>query len=246
MAFALLVGGTDQTSKILYGSVTLKLNTLDFALIDPVVRPSLLDVVAVSGFSGTISWVGSVASVQTTDPVDLTGHVIVTVTALNTLAPNSTVAPFDLSDNPSSIVTNLGLEDGTGHLLTEDGNGIALNSTSIGYRGLSVRQTINPSTMAAPGALELEDASGRFLTEDGNTIQTEGTSSADFLGSCTIYEPGLWPGMVFDLSSVNQGYSSQPFTVRLVTVRYIGLAQPVYQIDFGSTIFTLNGLYTKN
>jgi hypothetical protein len=89
---------TDQTNYLKYGTMTQKLNTLDFALIDPAVVPDPGDAVALT----TPTWNGTVVSVTKADIVDIkSGHKLVTVAATNTTVGAGGGAPFNLSDVPN-------------------------------------------------------------------------------------------------------------------------------------------------
>ena len=56
---ALTVGGTDLTAAVAWGSMTCKLNTLDFTLVDPSSVPVIGDAAALT----VPSWSGTVVSV---------------------------------------------------------------------------------------------------------------------------------------------------------------------------------------
>ncbi len=93
---ALTVGGTDLTAAVAWGSMTCKLNTLDFTLVDPPSVPAIGDAAALT----VPPWSGAVVSVAKEDPVDRAGHVRVTVSAVNQDAATASAAPFALSDAP--------------------------------------------------------------------------------------------------------------------------------------------------
>lgn len=147
-----------SASALLYGSITLKFNTLDFGLFD--LAPPAIGAAVTTTDPG---WAGTVSAATTTDPVDLiNGHVVVvvTVTNANTL-PNDT-APFDLSDVPVAATSgDYLLEDGSGHYLIESGTDFAPGALlleqpfSYGYSGLSVRRmaaaTYGSATVQQPG-----------------------------------------------------------------------------------------------
>jgi hypothetical protein len=177
----LTVGGVIQSNFIQFGSLSLKLQTIDFALIDPATIPALGDAVTlVCQGVVTPSWSGTVVSVTRADIVDLaTGHKLITVTARNSVVATTSVAPFDLSDTPDNVAT-------------------------FGYRSLSVQTNQN----------------------------TDGTTPT--MGHCTVFQPGLGPGMTFHLTSSNLGYSAQAFSIANVTVVWQMTAAPVYQIEFGN------------
>ena len=104
----------DQSAFIEYGSMTMKLNTLDFALIDPATMPAIGDNVTVT----TPSWSGKVVSVAPSDIVNLaSGHKLVRVTATNATVATPASAPYGLSDAPNG-------------------------STTFGYRALAVVNTL--------------------------------------------------------------------------------------------------------
>ncbi len=177
----LIVGGVTQTAFIAHGRISVKLQTADFALIDPSTIPALNDAVTIV-CTGVIvpDWSGTAVSVTRADIVDLaTGHKLITISARNSNAVAASVAPFGLSDIP----------DGT---------------TTFGYRGLTIQTNQN----------------------------TDGTIPT--MGTCTVYQSGLGPGMIFHLTSGNLGYSAQAFSVANVTVTFQHTAQPVYLIEFGN------------
>jgi hypothetical protein len=98
---ALTVGGTDLTAAVAWGSMTCKLNTLDFTLVDPSYVPAIGDAAALT----VPSWSGTVVSIAKEDPVDRTGHVRVTVSATNQVVATASAAPFGLSDTPDGATT---------------------------------------------------------------------------------------------------------------------------------------------
>ena len=161
MATTLTIGAVDQTAFIGHQSMTCKLNTLDLTLVDPATVPALGDAVALTD----PTWAGTVVKVGTTDPVDRAGHVFVKIAATNSAAALASAAPFGLSDAPD-------------------------NSTTYGYRGLSVETQAN---------------------QDGTTTVH---------GACTIQRAGLWPAMTFLLTSANRGLSGAGFSVTNVTVTW--------------------------
>ena len=177
------IGGNDQTRKVIFGSATLKLNTFDFALLDPAIVPALGDIVVLT----TPTWTGTIVSIGTSDPVErVTGHQVVTISATNTDTAGASAGPWGLSDAPD-------------------------NNTTYGYYGLSVKQTQN--------------LDGTVLTA----------------GKCGIYATGLWPLMTFNLTSSNQGFAAQEFSVTNSTVTWTGQGDtPVYSIEFGDPIVTMS------
>lgn len=87
-----------QTNYVKFGSVELKLNTADFALIDPVTVPALGDAVAFSN----PTWAGQVTARTLADIVDIaSGHKLITIAATNTSAAPGGAAPWNLSDVPN-------------------------------------------------------------------------------------------------------------------------------------------------
>jgi hypothetical protein len=213
MAFTVSVAGVDRTSALLYGSITLKLNTIDFSLFDPAVIPALGDALVTTD----PAWTGSVTAVTTADPVDLrNSHVVITVTGTNTNALPNDTAPFDLSDVPVVFTDKYLLEDGTSHLLLEAGTDFAgttgqyllEGALSYGYSGLSVRKMAGtpPTT----------------------------------LGSCTVQQPGLRPGNTVHVTSLNQGLSAVAYQINQASLIWQAVPPvPVYTIEFGDTPQTL-------
>src|SRR5436190_17947686 len=102
MATTLTIAAVDQTALVAWGSMTCKLNTLDFTLIDPATRPAIGDAAVLTG----PAWSGTVVSVETADIVDRgTGHIAVKVSATNQAAATASAAPFGLSDAPDGVTT---------------------------------------------------------------------------------------------------------------------------------------------
>jgi len=210
------VANVDFTSYLLHDSITVKVNALDFALHNPPIgSPALGAPVTLTN----PAWAGTVVSTMSSDPVDLSNGIQwVSVTATNTNALLPDTAPFDLSDVPTT--TPLGVyqaEDGSTFEL-EDGTDFAPGNyelegaLSYGYSGLSVRTSVNSDPLGPP--------------------QT--------LGTVTVYQPGLRPGNIFKLTSLNQGYTESPFEITQVTITWPGLAaNPFYAIEFGDTPQTL-------
>jgi hypothetical protein len=90
------------------------------------------------------------------------------------------------------------------------------NTTTFGYRELSIQTSIN----------------------------TDGTTTTN--GSCIVYQEGLWPGMTFQLTSSNQGYSSYDFSVQNVTVDWLTSDTAQYHIEFGDPIVTMSVWLNEN
>jgi hypothetical protein len=102
------------------------------------------------------------------------------------------------------------LEDGSGHYLLESGTDFAAGGAllleqtfSNGYSGLSVQS--------------------RQLTDGTTQVH----------GACRTRSPGLRPGHLFKLTSLNQGYAAASFQVTQVTTVYDGLQVPAFDIEFG-------------
>lgn len=87
---------TDQTPYLRHQSMTLKLNTFDFQLIDPTVTPTIGDAVSATDANLALVWSGVVSSVAKESVSERGGHVYVTISATNTVVPTASVAPFDL------------------------------------------------------------------------------------------------------------------------------------------------------
>ena len=96
---SVLIAGIDQTDYLRFGSLTLKLNTFDFGLVNPITVPALGELL----FLLEPAWDGQVVKVTTRSPVD--GTVYVDVTATNTKTTVSATAPFALSDTPDEGTT---------------------------------------------------------------------------------------------------------------------------------------------
>lgn len=101
------VGSANQTAYLLQGSETLKFNTFDFSLIDPLITPLLGDEVELT----TPVWYGIVVSVQVAD-AGISGHRIVTIAATNSNTAFATAAPIALTDSPSNY-SNLVIKKAT-------------------------------------------------------------------------------------------------------------------------------------
>lgn len=211
----------DQSAYIEYGSIAVKLNTLDFALIDCPVPIQNSSTVTLSSPGDFPDWSGTVARVEAADLVDLqTGHSLQRITATNSAMLNFTSAPFDLTDNPVANVDDIWqlengdlfeLENGSGNWLLED------SIEQAGYAGLSI------------------------ITQNGSTAPATLTT----IGTLRCYQAGLWPGMTFKLTSSNLAKwilaPGNLYTVQTITVTYQGAGppSPVYDIQFGDRIQTL-------
>ncbi len=227
----------DLTSYLLQGSVTVKVNTLDFTLTTPpaIYGGAIYGVPLYGGSASTQltakvkmtdpAWSGSIVSVTSYDPVDLRNGVeFVTVAATNSTVLAADTAPFDLSDVPSAAPPfDYLLEDSSGHYLIEDGTDFAPGALMLegawaqGYAALSVQTSVNATAGGPP--------------------QT--------LGRANVFVPGLRPGNVFNLTSFNQGYSATPFEITQVTSNWPGLSTtPFFAIEFGDTPATL-ALWTQ-
>ena len=155
---------TNQTAYLKDGSQSIKLNTYDFELIDPVTVPSLGDPVVLTN----PTWSGRIVSVTLSDIVDVrSGHKRVGIAATNTTAAGATTAPGDLSD----VATGgyLQLENGSGNYLLEDGSGYyVLEGSAFSYQGLSVKSTQNidgtTSTYGMVTVFETGFAAGQTIT----------------------------------------------------------------------------------
>src|SRR2546426_7639381 len=71
---------TDLTAYLQHGSVTLKLNTLDMAFVNP---PSGALELSAAVTTTDPFWSGSIAAITSTDPVDRIGNAIILVAATN-------------------------------------------------------------------------------------------------------------------------------------------------------------------
>lgn len=225
---------TDQTAYIRNDSMQWKLNTGDFVLVQggrymledgsgfyqledgsgdyilDTYLPQLGDPVVWTGDGtrGNPSWNGRVVNVQTHDLDD----VLTNYRLVDVAATNTSAAPGGSAPGDLSDVPTGGfyqLEDGSGNYLLEDGTGYyTLEGTSFGYRGLSVQKTQN---------------------QDG-TVTT--------YGQATVFEGGFAAGQPFNLTSQNQGYSAQQFTIQNVTNSWVD-QMPVYLLEFGDPYQTL-------
>lgn len=234
----------DRTALLLQGSVAAKLNTADFALTDPPAGAAQLT----AGVKMTNpTWAGAIASVMTSDPVDVrNGHMFATVTATNVAPLVVDTAPFDLVDEDTTTTTLFELEDGTGHVTSED-------TTLIYLSEVTLDATTNYTLEDASGHIMLEDATdwapGILLTEGalarsyaGLTIRksTQTTGPVKTLGRCTVFAPGLRPGNLFKLTSVNQGYAGVQFEITQLITQWPALKTlPVFTVEFGDTPQTL-------
>src|SRR4051794_20911619 len=130
MASTLTVAAVDQTAKIAWASMACKLNTLDVTLVDPATMPVIGDAVALTN----PTWSGTVVSIETSDPVDRAGHVLVRVAATNQTTAAASAAPFGLSDAPD-------------------------NATTYGYRSLKVQTSLNQDgTTTIHGSCTIQQA----------------------------------------------------------------------------------------
>ncbi len=209
----ILLEGGDLTPSLLQGSVALKVNTIDFVLIDTPV-PALGAAVTVTN----PSWSGTVASATSADLTQLLdGHIACTVTGTNTTALPTDTAPFDLSDVP--VPATFGdylLEDGSGHYLLEDG------------------------TDWAPGAFLLEQPFSQAYQNLSVQKYTQTAGPNLVFGLVLVFAPGLRPGNLFNLTSSNQGYSATSFQITQITTTWPELAaNPYFLVQFGNTPQTL-------
>jgi hypothetical protein len=199
----------DFTNELLWGSLTVKLNTADFALIG--VAPGSILLNAAVKLTDP-AWSGIVASTTSSDPVDLRSstQMICTVAATNTKALPTDTAPFDLSDVPTATPPfDYLLEDGSGHYLLESG------------------------TDFAPGALMLEGALAVGYEGLSVQLRTVGGVSQAF-GKCVVKQPGLRPGNQFHLTTLGQGYTNALFRITQVTWRWPALSnRAICSIEFG-------------
>jgi hypothetical protein len=217
MALSLKATGVEFVSYLDYGSLTLKLNTLDFTVTDAggadigaIAAPSLLTPVVLSSPGDFPDWTGYLAGASQADMVNLpTGHYRITVAARNTTSGAAISAPFDLSDAPSAGLFEL--EDGSGNIVLEDGLGGAYltEGSSYGYEDLAM---------------------GKQLNID---------STLTYLGRCKVYQPGLWPGMDIAITSSNLdffiGGPATHYTIQTIEVTYpAGPGKPEYVIEFGT------------
>lgn len=216
---------TDLTAYLQRDSMTAKFNTLDFELLDP---PAGAVVLASSGPQQGVkltdpAWVGTIASVMTSDPTDTRkSHAFWIISATNAAALPNDTAPFDLSDQPADATTVYQWEDGTNAEL-EAGTDWAGSGVSPGL-----------------GVYETEGA--KSWGYSGLSVQARASSGApnQTLGRCTVHRPGLRPGNQFKLTSLNQGYAAAAYQVTQVTVTWPGKAtDPVFAVEFGDTPETL-------
>lgn len=205
---------TDMTPALQQGSLTLKFNTADFQLLDP----NMLYLFVGGGVViADPAWTGAIASIISSDPVDLiNNHELLTIAATNTSALPNDTAPFDLSDAPVAGSDRFLLEDGSGYYALESGTDWAPGAFLIeqplskGYSGLSVQTHVNPG---------------------GPNLK---------LGRATTHAKGLRPGNKFKLTSTNQSISAAPFQITQVVTTWPELqGDPVFQIEFGDTPATL-------
>ncbi len=209
----LMDGPADVSAAVLYGTVTLKFNTLDMALIDTGI-PALGSAVMVTN----PAWSGVVAATTTSDPtLQANGHQVVTVTATNAnVLPNDT-APFDLSDSPVAFTDTYLLEDGSGPYLLESGTDFA-NGTTDAY--------------LMEGALS--------YPYSGLTVRKVTGSPPTTLATCTVQQPGLRPGNTIHLTSANQGLAAVAYQINQATLQWHGVPLvPQYLIEMGDTPATL-------
>lgn len=213
----------DLSAYIVRKFLTVKVNTLDFTLNNPPAGSTQLT----AGVKLTDpAWSGTIASVMTSDRVAWrSGIKLVTVSATNAKALVADTAPFDISDVPTATPPfDYLLEDGSGHYLLEDGTDFApgayMLEGALSYDcfNLSVRTSVNATAGGPP--------------------QTQGRAS--------LYQPGLRPGNIFNLTSLNQGYSAAPFEVTQVTITWPSPTRPEYSIEFGDTPQTLSAWTLAN
>jgi hypothetical protein len=211
----------DQSAYLDYDSFSLKLNTLDFNLVDCPTIQQPMSTVTLSSPGEYPDWVGTVANVRAVNRTNLPdGHQIQTISATNTQLPNFTNAPYDLTDNPSANTEDVwGLENG-------DTWGLENGAAEWGLE----------SSVQEDTYLDLSIGSQVGATSPAIRLTT--------LGYVTVYRPGMWPGMTFKLTSSNlASWITAPgslYTIQSIEVRYRG-APPVafYELQFGDLIQTL-------
>lgn len=216
MALVLTLSAVDVSNYIAYGSVSVKLNTLDFALIDAPNFWTTGNAVALHSTTGDFpDWNGTTTQVVAADIVDLSnGHQVQTISATNTQAAVAASAPFGLSDTPSSGLFEK--EDGSGHIILEDGLGGAYltEGSTYSYQGLSISRQLAPDT----------------------SVMT--------VGNLRTFARGLWPGQTVKVDSTNLNgdlIAGHLYTIQSITVTYQGANSPAptYAIQFGDLITSL-------
>lgn len=223
-------GFRDYTPALLYGTLTVKRYTLDFAVIDPAAT--------VTGFNvgdlepgqpvriAALDWQGTIASVESSDLDDLIGHVVYTISAITSITSSNFVkgSTQTLSDTPTTVTDDYLLEDGSGTYLLEDG------------------------TLTQPGSYEMEGALATYSTlrvrtqSNSAIVTTQGQTfsigpltipTASTQGSLVMYTGGLWPGTQFTLISTNQSIASVVYTVTETIVTFLTPTDPVFTVQFG-------------
>lgn len=233
----------DYTSVLLQGSLTVRANTVDFTLIEPA---SLGFPIGAGGSSpqhvriSALSWLGTIAVSETVDIVEVrNGQSFTRVTATNSTPalPIAGGASMTMSDQPTASTFDYLLEDGSGHILMEDGSLTAAGALqleggdAIGYQRLSVLRQVNTTV----------------------TIVTTGIWSGytypavSVLGKLTTFQGGLWPGLQFKLYSNNQAYVGTLFTVTEIMITFpADLARPVFEVTFTDATQTGDSPWTLN
>lgn len=208
MTLTLTHSGVDVSAQLVDHSMTLKFNTLDYALLDP--GGSLgFGAVTLTDDVADISWTGTCVAMEARTAVDkISGHSFLVCSAVNTTVALSKTALFDLSDVPTDTTTVLDteasgqfeLESGLGHLLTEG------TYSKSDWNNLSFRQQNNANATSAQ------------------------------YGQVTVFRHGLLTGDQIQVTTAdinNQYLPVQVFTVNQVTVTWPAKVA-TYLVEFGN------------
>jgi hypothetical protein len=226
---------TDQSNYLLEGSLSLKLNTLDFTLIDCPTTIENQSGVTLSAPGDYPDWVGTITAVTGADVVQLnSGHHYQICVATNTQSPNFTNSPYDLSSSPATNTADFLLTQGGDFIQLQNGSGNLLLQSSVQEAGYSdLRITTQVGSVGPPVTL----TSIGYVTVHAAQYTAAGVRlSPDAVG--------FWPGMTFKLTSNNlANWITAPgglYTIATITVTYEGVPPiPVYEIQFGDRIQTL-------
>ncbi len=176
----LTVGGIDQTAFIHNKTLSMRLQSLDFTLVDPATTPDLHDVVSVDD----PEWHGRVSTIESYPMRTASGddHRWVKITCTNKHVALTATTPFALSDAPNY-------------------------TTTFPYKDFGYIQTLADQTDLA---------------------------TAEHRAVGIVYEPGLLPGMIVDVTSAAEGLTAYGFYITEMTVEWLRDDVPFYRLELSA------------
>jgi hypothetical protein len=175
MATTVLIGTTDQTAYLKQGSLSLKLNTFDFALENPAVVPASGDVVVVT----SPAWTGNVAKITRRSGKNVPGYVLVTISATNQTPAVASQAPFNLSDSPTG-----------GNMLTANQAGVETDAT--GWRVENNATLAQTAAQAHSGTKSLQMTSAASGNMNAGTVGTGNVRGTVPVLQGAVYSASAW------------------------------------------------------